>query len=100
MHNYTCHDAICVMKNNTFFAKMKWYEVTSTVYSCELGEYPWKYYVIFRDQDQFFDSAYEINLKTRAATEIDMGVASKIIKEGGLKGYEQKIERVKVKSNV
>lgn len=95
MKNHTCHDAVKIIKYKGFFKHLKYYEVTFRVYPLIDLDRPGIYYVILKNQDQFNDAAYEVNVLKDIYTEIDFEKTSDLVRETNLTEYPIKVERKK-----
>jgi len=83
----TCHDAVLIFKQSSFLAEIKNYEITLRVYPAPIPDIPGRFYVIIRDEEVFYDSAWVVNLHKRSVAKI------------GLKKVYDEIEKSKKPEN-
>jgi len=87
MLNCTCHDAVRIIKQS-FFNKLKYYEVTFNVYPLNNLDNPGIYYVLIQNEDQFIDLAYKVNVIKDSFEEVALEVSLIQISENDLHKYE------------
>lgn len=95
MKNITTHDAIKLIKYQSFFKNLKYYEVTFRVFSITDSLKPGMYYIIIKDQEQFIDMAFEVDVLKKTFWEVDIENTLEEIKEKNLIEFKVDIIRKK-----
>ena len=89
----TSHDAIRIMKYQGFFKNLKYFEVLFKVYPLNDLNRPGIYYVVIKDQDQFVDNVFEVNVLKKSIKEMDFEETLDKIREQALPEFKIPTDR-------
>ena len=95
MKNFTSHDAIRIIKYQGFFKKLKYFNITFKVYPLDDSDKIGHYYVVIKDQEQFIDTIYLVNVLKKNFTEEDFETSLNKIRELKLSEFIVEVNRKK-----
>ena len=96
MKNCTVHDAVRIIKYNSFFKKLKFFNVVFRVYP--INDQIGNYYVLIKDENQFVDTAYHVNVLKKMYEEVNFEETVEDIRNNQLVEFKVSAIRNKGKS--